>query len=365
LGIETPLRILVAPLDWGLGHTTRCVPIIRYLLSLGHKVTVAGNDWQRSYIEETFPGIETIHLDGYNVRYGTSGKTFLFNILKQLPRLLGTVKKEHRWLGKLQTTHPFDLIIADNRYGLYHQGIPCVIMTHQLQIQTGLGNYCNTLLRHLHYRLLHKFAQCWVVDVAGAPNLSGKLAHPKHLPRNAHYIGLLSQVAAPIQVAATDHSLLVLLSGPEPQRTILSDTLWAQLSAYKGNIIFVEGTDGGKERTDVPVNVSYHKRLTGQELQPILQAASLVICRSGYSTVMDLVALQKKAILIPTPGQTEQEYIARHLSRQQVFLSAAQQGMNLKLLLDIAIPFPFHIPCLQQDYEQFKLEINHLLNVIL
>src|SRR4028119_2481792 len=151
------------------------------------------------------------------------------------------------------------------------------------------------LLRRLHYRALQKFGACWIVDVPAAPGLSGKLAHPGPLPRNARYVGFLSQFAAESREAeshaANENSLLILLSGPEPQRTMLSQKLWAQVQGYKGQVVFVEGREDAPVPTNIPPHIIHHRRLTSSGLRPLLEAASIVVCRSGYSTLMDLVAL--------------------------------------------------------------------------
>ena len=346
--------ILIAPLDWGLGHTTRCVPIIRQLLSGGHLVTFAGNEWQRSYITKTFGGIETIHLEGYNVTYGKRGSGFLFSMVYQMPRLAGTIRMEHEWLNNLTQQRQFDGIISDNRYGLFHNTIPSVMMTHQLQVQSGMGDAVDHLLRRMHYKYIQRFRSCWVVDVPGKPNLSGKLAHPQALPNNAQYVGLLSQMADAVRASPTEAHLLILLSGPEPQRTILSEMLWVQVQGYPGKVVFVEGSDKGKSSGTVPENISYYGQLTREELQPLIEGAKMVVCRSGYSTLMDLMALGKKAILVPTPGQTEQEYLGRHLHEEGVFYSAAQKELNLVKALEDAEGFPWNPILMENAHQQYR-----------
>ncbi|WP_276132778.1 glycosyltransferase [Polluticoccus soli] len=352
---NNPKQILIVPLDWGLGHTTRCVPLIRYLQQLGHHITVGGNEWQRKYITETFPGIETIHLDGYNVSYSKHGKGFMFAILQQIPKLLRNVRKEHEWLIELSEKRKFDGIISDNRYGLFHPTIPSVIMTHQVLAQTGMGNTADSLLRRLHYRFLTRFGQCWVVDVPGIPNLSGKLGHPSPMPRNAKFAGLLSQIIPNAHIAE-DH-LLVLLSGPEPQRTMLSHILWEQLKDHKGKVVFVEGSDKAPRQANNSTfgqNGRYFLRITKDSLQPLIEDASIVICRSGYSTLMDLAVLYKKAILIPTPGQTEQEYLGKHLHKEGVFFHAPQKNFDLQHALTDAQLFPFKKLELHGAHELYK-----------
>lgn len=331
--------LLIAPLDWGLGHTTRCVPVIRHIRDRGHRVIFAGNEGQRLFITKTFPDIETRHLDGYDVRYSSSQSAFLLTLLSQIPRLLGVIRKEREWLKQLAAAEKIDGIISDNRYGLYHPDIPSVIITHQLQIQTGMGSFADDLLRSQHYSFLNRFERVWVADMKGPVNLGGKLSHPASLPGNTEYLGLLSQLE-PVATQEESNEVLILLSGPEPQRSILSKQLWQQACAMEGQrFVFVEGSDDAEGPATIPAHIQYHKRLVQEELQPLMQRAGTVVCRSGYSTLMDLVALQKKAILIPTPGQTEQEYLARQLAERGIFLTSDQKGFELADMIAQASAF--------------------------
>lgn len=359
---EKTKRILIAPLDWGLGHTSRCIPIIMHLQSLGHHVIVAGNSWQRQFIKRSLPNTETIGLEGYEVSYSKRGAGFMFSMFRQMPNLLKTVRRENDWLIEQSAQVQFDGIISDNRYGLFHKRIPSVIMTHQLAVRTGMGKAANAILRKLHYKYLQHFNKCWVVDVNGTECLGGKLSHPKSIPDNAEYIGLLSQLEA--KKTNDGGHLLVLLSGPEPQRSLLSDILWKQLVSYKGNVVFVEGRNDASGRNMIPGHVTYHKQLTKTELQPLLEDAGIVICRSGYSTLMDLVALGKKAIIIPTPGQTEQVYLGRYLHEQGVFYSTPQKGFKLQKSLDAVQQFPFHKLSLQDPFSQYKVIVDNWLSTL-
>jgi len=359
LGTNRSLRILISPLDWGLGHTTRCVPLIAYMQQLGHVITFAGNEWQRAYITETFPGIDTIHIDGYEVHYPRQGWEFMLNLFRQIPRLLKTIKKEHAALMNITATRQFDAIISDNRYGLYHPTIPSVIMTHQLLAKSGMGAIFDDILRRIHYRRLQWYSQCWVIDVPGKPNLSGTLGNPRVIPDNAKFLGLLSQIT-PQQ--GTEQHLMILLSGPEPQRTILSEILWKQVQDHKGKVVFVEGSNNATKPQSIPTHISYYTRITKEQLEPLLVAASMVICRSGYSTVMDLVALGKKAIFIPTPGQTEQEYLGAHLHKEGVYYCAHQSHFNLQKALVGAAKFPYKKPALKNPMEQYKTVVKDWLD---
>lgn len=357
-------RILIVPLDWGLGHTTRCIPIISHIISLGHIPVFAGNDNQRTFIEKTFPSISFIHLDGYNITYSEWNQVAQIGLLSQLPRLKKVIKTEHAWLLQTAKELEIDGIISDNRYGLYHSDIPCVILTHQLQIKTGMGKLADNLLLKIHYTYLNRFLETWVVDTPSAPDLSGELAHPKVLPKRTIYIGLLSRFEKTGEQPADDGSLLILLSGPEPQRSILSAILWKQVQQYKGNIIFVEGSESAKEPPFIPAHILYHKQLTGEELLPLMKRAQIVLCRSGYSTIMDLVAIGRKAILIPTPGQTEQEYLAKYHNKNGTYYTMPQRGFNLQKALASAQNFPFNKALLTESYSGYKKVVADWLQLL-
>lgn len=335
------MKILIAPLDWGLGHTTRCLPLIAYLRSLGHEVVAAVSGAPARLLTDNFPGIAVLPLEGYGIRYSKYKNAFATRIIVQIPKILRAIKSEHAWLARQQDEHRFDLVISDNRYGLFHPGIPAVIMTHQLQILSGKGRLADLILRKLHYPMLERFAACWVVDEAGADNLSGKLAHPAVLPAHAQYIGLLSQFmdrAVPANAHTEAKEILVLLSGPEPMRGQLEAILLqqaAQLQQYP--FVFVAGNPLGSIPGTLPAHITYHTHLPAPQLLDALQRASLVLCRSGYSTLMDLAVLGKKALLIPTPGQTEQEYLAAHLNRLGYYLVRDQPAVQLSADIPVAL----------------------------
>jgi hypothetical protein len=369
-----PKHILIAPLDWGLGHTTRCVPLIRHIQGLGHVPVVACNASQRLFIEETFGPIDIIHLEGYNISYSQWNKWAQIGLLAQLPHIQRTIRNEHNWLQQLTMRRQIDGIISDNRYGLWHPRIPSVIVTHQLMVRTGLGKFADHTIQKLHYKYLNRFNEVWVPDESTAPGLAGELSHPSFKPCNTKYIGLLSRfhetdlfIGRSFSEGGrlTTHSfigrsfseggrLLILLSGPEPQRTDLSQLLWQQVQHYDGKVIFVEGSEHAITPTNIPQHITYHKRLTDTALAPLMQQASMIICRSGYSTLMDLAAIQKKAILIPTPGQTEQEYLATSLHAAGIFYIAPQKGFQLATSLREASHFPFEPITFQQSFTQHK-----------
>lgn len=319
------------------------------MLAQGCKVSVAGNDVQLSYYKAVFPNVGRLPLKGYNVRYASNGGAFMVKLFKQLPEIYKTVIYEHDWLQQIVKEHAIDAVISDNRYGMYHQEVPSIMMTHQLQPISGFGRIADNITAKLHHKFIAKFDACWLVDDE-AENIAGSLSKPKMLPPNTKYIGLLSQVEK--SGVANNGSLMVLLSGPEPQRTILSDKLWQQVGSFQGKVTFVEGSNKIEPRKEVPDNVDYHQRVHGDKLQQLIEQTDMIICRSGYSTVMDLLKLGKRGILIPTPGQTEQEYLGKLLHERGLFYHMPQSKIDLEKALQATRGFPFNVQ--QLNFEQYK-----------
>lgn len=321
-------RILVAPLDWGLGHATRCIPLIRLLLQEGAEVVLAGEGAQQHLLTTEFPQLPFLPLTGYHVRYSSSGKLMAWQMLLQSQKLFSIIKKEHKWLQEIVATHKIDAVISDNRFGLYHPGIPCVFITHQLTIKSPFGKWTERLLQKRNYKYINRFTQCWVPDNKDG-SLAGDLSHPAQLPAiPVQYTGTLSRFQKNNVAAIKDH-LLIVLSGPEPQRTLLENILLPQVSQYNGTATVVRGLPGNHNIIPSTNMIRCYNHLSSGELNIEMEKADFVISRSGYSTVMDLAALQKKSILIPTPGQTEQEYLGDYLSKKGWAAVASQKEFSL------------------------------------
>lgn len=348
-----PKRILFAPLDWGLGHTTRIIPLIRLVQQLGHTAIVAGNAAQRSYLQGAVDGVIYEELEGYNIRYSASNKWLQVGLLLQIPGILRSIQAENEWLRRYTATHQLHGIIADNRYGLHHPTVPSVLLTHQLRIQTGMGNAADAAVQKMHYSYLNRFQATWVVDAQGPINLAGRLAHTQPLPNHAQYIGLLSRFAG-IDVPRTEGTgpLVVLLSGPEPQRTTFANLLLLQLRQSTGEVVFIGGSADAPPPQGLPGNIHYIGRVSGPELAGILASAGQIVCRSGYSTIMDLVAMGKQAVLVPTPGQTEQEYLARYLLEKGYCYSSPQHSFQLSNALAAAAGHAYQFPPAAGLYQQ-------------
>ncbi|GAA4432550.1 glycosyltransferase [Ravibacter arvi] len=304
-------------------------------------VTVAAHENGAVLLQKNFPELRILPLAGYEIRYGSSRATFTARIVLQIPKILAAIRRENHWLRRTLAAEPFDVVISDNRYGLYHPVPYSVILTHQLRIITGLGGVADRLLQRLHYRLLNRFDACWVVDGKEWPDLGGALSHPAQKPKNPQYIGPLSQFEAGNSGhEAVPGKILFLLSGPEPMRGLLENKLIVQASRLPSyRFVMVAGSVGQQKPAVVPPNMTYHAWLEAKALQAEIESCELVVCRSGYSTLMDLWVLGKKALLVPTPGQSEQEYLAKNLQDQAVFPVRQQEDLNLETDIPSALQF--------------------------
>jgi len=325
------------------------------LESVQWEIVLAGEGSPAELLNPEFPNLRLIPLPGYSITYPKTGKWLILHLITQIPKIIRIIRYEKKWLTNLLRKEEFDFIISDNRYGLNSKDCFSILITHQLRIISGMGKSIDTLLKKMLYPLIHRFNQCWVPDSESESNIAGLLSHPYILPKNVKYIGPLSRLNAVESTQQKD--ILVLLSGLEPQRTQLEKKLLEQLSQLDLPVTFVRGipvegtrdegqwTMGkgkGNRETFNPTTqnsqpTTHNPQLnfmTTSELEKALPNYSIVICRSGYSSIMDLLKVQKKAILIPTPGQTEQEYLAKRLSEMGVFASQDQENLNLSQALE-------------------------------
>ena len=330
-------RILVSPLDWGLGHATRCIPIIYALIKQGHTVLIATDGPQKILLEREFPGIEYLPLKGYQIKYSKTKSAFMFTMLRQMPKALKAIISEHHSLEKIIRQKKIDIVISDNRFGLYHKHVHSVLITHQLLIKSP---FLQGFLQGINYYFINKFDECWVPDFKEEPCLAGILSHPKKMPTiPVRYVGWLSRFQKAEHKLPTH--VLVLLSGPEPQRTILENTIVNQLNDCVKSVLIVRGLPNHTSHLQVNDGVKYVNHLPARQLEDAIQSASFVIARSGYSTIMDLLKLKKKAILIPTPGQTEQEYLAQYLMDKKLVYSVNQDSFDFQNALEAASEFTY------------------------
>lgn len=352
--------ILVAPLDWGLGHATRCIPLIRHLQLLGCTVIIAAEGGQEKLLKQEFPFLEFVHLPGYRIKYTSRRVFFLLSILLQLPKIYRAIRNEKKWLNNFLVERPVHAVLSDNRYGLSHANVRCVFITHQLTVKAPFA-LAERIIQKLIYKFVSKFSVCWIPDEKGNVNFAGKLSHPKTLMSiPLTYLGGLSRFEKKEELKKYD--LLIVLSGPEPQRTILENIMLSEMKMFAGKVLMVRGLPGYTNMLTSSKDVIIKNHLSAAEMEMAFNASEFIISRTGYTTVMDIFKLQKKAILIPTPGQTEQEYLATHLYKQGWCLTLNQHEFDLNTALLQAQTFPFRIPAFNMD--KYKKIIEQMVNAL-
>lgn len=323
-------NILVAPLNWGLGHATRCIPIIKALEENGYSPIIASDGIALALLNKEFPHLRTLELPSYEIKYAKKGRNFKWKLLQNTPKMVQAILKEKKIVQKWIQEFELDGIISDNRLGVYSKRVPSVFITHQLNVLSGNTSWVSS---KLHLMFVKKYTECWVPDFENEPNLSGKLGHLKHPISTIRYIGPLSRFEK--KEVPIKYDLLVLLSGPEPQRGILEMRLREMIAEFKGTVVFVQGLIEPNQIRESNGKVHYYNFMTSEQLERTFNESQIILCRSGYSSLMDLAKLGKKAFFIPTPGQYEQEYLARKLRRDGLFTFANQDHFRISNLDEV------------------------------
>ncbi len=325
-------NILIAPLNWGLGHATRCIPIIKALETQGYNPIIASDGVALEILKKEFPKHQTLILPSYEIEYAKNGANFKWKMLKNSPKMVQAILNEKKIIKKWVKEHNLSGIISDNRLGVQSKKIPSVFITHQLNVLTGNTSWITS---KMHQYIIKKFTECWVPDAEKSPNLTGKLGHLKKPSFKIKYIGPLSRLQK--QALPIKYQLMVLLSGPEPQRGMLEEILQEQVQQFKGNVVFVKGKIEAEQKTYQIENTTFYNYMNTEQLQKTINESNFVLSRSGYTTVMDLAKLGKKAFFIPTPGQYEQEYLAKKLKKEGLVPYAKQEKFTIENLLEIDI----------------------------
>ncbi len=327
-------KVLICPLNWGLGHATRDIPLISCFLKNNYKVIIGADKAPLKLLQKEFPDLEFIKIPAPEIKYSAKGN-LVWKMFFSIPKLLWGIYKEHRLLKKIIKNHKIDIVISDNRYGLWNKNIHSIFITHQLEIQTPKSlQFLKRTINTINLWFIKQYNECWVPDIEGKQNIAGNLSHPQKTARNVRYIGLLSRFSQ-IKVPQIhhDYKILVVLSGPEPQRSILQNILQKQIIESNKKALFVLGKPDKTIRYSQK-NIDFVSHLSGNQLAAYIKSTPYVISRAGYSSIMDYLYLKKKAILIPTPGQTEQEYLAALLLTKKWFYTSGQHRFNLKTALN-------------------------------
>ena len=335
---KLPAKILYSVLNWGLGHASRSIPILKQILQLNIDIVIASDGEALLLLQKEFPKLTFETLISYNVQYSKNEKSFDKTIFLQLTKFGKAIKKEHQQTQLLIEKHGITHLISDNRYGCYSKKLPSTVVCHQINLQHKFL-LVQKQMNVIHRKMLSNFNEIWVPDfledsIAG--NITKKpksslILNRKFLTK-IKYIGMLSRMK--ILKEKKLYDLCIILSGPEPQRTILEKILLKEVTENNFQTVLIRGTKNYKNKILNSANLSVYDFLKTFELTQIINQSKTVICRAGYSSIMDLIALKKQAILIPTPGQTEQEYLARFLKEKKWFYSVNQDVFKLRKALD-------------------------------
>jgi predicted glycosyltransferase len=331
--------IFIAILNWGLGHATRSVPVINYLTHQGCEVHIGSSGHSLLWLKSRFPNHTFHELPDYHIQY-SKNRSQAWAIWSQFGRIKKTIAREHELLKALCNTHSFDVILSDNCYGCYHPDIDSYIITHQLHLIPPkallfLGGLTDVVIGNY----LKPFKEVWIPDAEGPESLSGKLSHPVKHDIRYRYCGIISRFTTYTE-RPINHDVLAILSGPEPHRTLLETTLTNQLcSQPKIRSVIVRGTTQQQDTFRKHPNMKIIDLAGESELKELIESSEIIISRSGYSTLMDLQHSDKKVVFIPTPGQSEQQYLSHLLSKQGHYCVDKLANFNLTSAMQQAKTF--------------------------
>lgn len=324
--------ILYAVLNWGLGHATRSIPIIQYLLERKHNVIIVSDGDALRLLQDEFKSIECIQTVSYRAEYSQTGKTFKLYLAKQIPKFIHAINKEHQECLKLCKKYHVDYVISDNRYGFYHPQLPSALISHQLQLPYEENKWLEKIVNWRYQKYLQGFKELWVPDLSPPNSLSGKMSALAW--SNVYYLGIDSRLNK--QERDITYKSLSVISGPEPQRSKLEEKLLNLLPTLPGKHCLIRGRQNLApiEAGEIEIIDLADK----EKLEEKINACEFVVCRSGYTSLLDLIKLKKRAILIPTPGQIEQENLAKTMKEKGWFTVEQQDHLKLQLEANKDVP---------------------------
>lgn len=316
-------------------------------------------------LKSEFPRLKAIQMPAFTIMY-SSRTSQAHKIFFQLPKIVKTTLAEHFFLKKLIRQEQIACVISDHRYGLFNRNLLSILIIHQLKMKFPPGlKAAEKLFNRFQRNIFGRFDQIWVPDFPGEDSIAGSLANPPSGLESIFRIGILSRFLLSgrnsTEKLKVSYEITVVLSGPEPQRSMLEKTLIPQLETMNKKVLFVRGVPGEKGFSEKN-GITYVTRLSTPDMADALALTNLVICRSGYSSVMDLLALGKRAVLIPTPGQPEQEYLAGYLKNKGYFFSQKQSELDIQLAIKASREYnPPRISGFSETlYEQLKWLKNRL-----
>ncbi|PMP74849.1 MAG: glycosyltransferase [Aciduliprofundum sp.] len=318
------MKIAYAICSIGLGHASRSLPVIKYLVSEGHEVHVIAHGRSLEFFRRSMEGIRIIDLPDYPIEYSESRSSFLPKIIMKSPAIISSLFEEHDEFIRLHRREDFSLIISDNRYGIFAPGVPSFLITHQLRILNPHRIRFFETLSMMYNGYVGKYFDGILVPDFESNSLTGELSHGlRYMEKDKiYYVGPISIYRK--KDVPKDIELLALISGPEPQRTIFENIVLREMEKTEKNYFVVLGRPESRMESENVVSF-----VTPEKLNDLINRSRYILSRSGYSTVMDLFYTGGKPIFVPTPAQPEQEYLAEYLSLRGISASMRQEEFNL------------------------------------
>jgi hypothetical protein len=308
------------------------IPLARILKILNNNVLIGAGEEHLSLFKKETPDIKCVSFPGFKPGYSKFFPQYMWMLFKT-PVLLFHIISEHYQLKKIIREHSIDIVISDNRFGLWNRKVRTAYVTHMPVIPLPRMLYFLEFIGVLLHRwIINRYDFCFIPDLPGENNLSGRLSHGIRLPSNTRFIGLLSRFSdigpgKAEKLIDGDYNT-VILSGPEPQRTILKKRLEEALEKHEIPTLILGGSPWKESSPEQSGNIIFINHLQASQMKKVLENSNCIICRSGYTTIMELISLRCSALLIPTPGQTEQEYLARYLEEKGWFRWIPQKKIN-------------------------------------
>lgn len=356
-------NILICPLEWGLGHASRIIPLAKKLRESDNNVFIASGDDHLAFLHAELPEIFLISFPGFKTNYSRSIPQYL-HLLFRIPSLLYHIFREHHRIKKIIAEFDIDILISDNRFGLWNNKITTVYITHMPLIPFPKSlKFLEPVGKLLHRFIIRKYTFCFIPDLPGDLNVSGRLSHGIYPSPGVRYVGILSRFTDYMHSNETviqKPHITVLLSGPEPQREMLKQKLTGILKNKDLPTYMFEGKPRNSTNEPGIGNITFYNHLDTSQLKEIIVTSEWIITRSGYSTIMDLLALGKTATLIPTPGQTEQEYLAEYLTGKGWFSTVSQDKLNENIL-----PLKKEMTCNDEILKLSRLHLDSAIKELL
>jgi UDP-N-acetylglucosamine transferase subunit ALG13 len=333
------------------------------LLQLNNNIIIGSGKEYHKLFRDELPGVSLVAFNGFKPAYSGFFPQYLILLLKT-PFLIYHIFREHNRLKKIIEEYKIDIVISDNRFGLWNRKVKTVYVTHMPRIPLPKAlRFIEIAGILMHREIIKRYNFCFIPDLPGELNISGRLSHGMKLPGNVRFTGIMSRFllhVSPAESPLGSKHNTVILSGPEPQRGILKKRLAAILKGQEITTVMLEGRVDKYREVIKDENILYYSHLPASEMQPMITESESIIARSGYTSVMDLISLNCSALLIPTPGQTEQEYLAVYLSEKGWFDTVNQN----KLKEEIHIPLRRTLP-LSEIIEESDLLLTKALRELL